>query len=81
MTRYAHVVAEQVKDCRTIAYLHTGFSRPIIHRDIKPHNILLDQHDVPKLQDFSLSISISEGETHVEDSVKGTYGFLCPSYF
>jgi serine/threonine protein kinase len=81
MTRYAHVVAEQVKDCRTIAYLHTGFSRPIIHRDIKPQNILLDQHDVPKLSDFSLSISIPEGETHVEtDEVVGTFGFACPSY-
>ena len=64
-----------------IAYLHTGFSRPIIHRDIKSENIFLDQHDVPKLTDFSLSISIPEGETHVEvDGVFGTWGFLCPCY-
>jgi serine/threonine protein kinase len=63
-----------------IAYLHTAFSRPIIHRDIKPQNILLDQHDVSKLTDFSLSISIPEGETHVEDDVRGTMGFVCPIY-
>jgi len=72
-------IARQI--AHAIVYLHTGFSRPIIHRDIKPQNILLDQHDVPKLSDFSLSISIPEGETHVEDEVKGHFGFLCPSYF
>ncbi|XP_062174756.1 serine/threonine-protein kinase ZRK3-like [Alnus glutinosa] len=71
-------IARQI--AHAIAYLHIGFSRPIIHRDIKPHNILLDQHDVPKHSNFSLSISIPEGETHVEDEVMGTYGFLCPSY-
>ena len=65
-----------------IAYLHTGFSRPIIHRDIKPGNIFLDQHDVAKLTDFSHSISIPEGETHVEDDkVIGTSGFICPNYW
>jgi serine/threonine protein kinase len=71
-------IARQI--AHAIAYLHTAFSRPIIHRDIKPRNILLDQHDVPKLTDFSLSISIPEGETHVEDVVRGTLGFVCPSY-
>jgi serine/threonine protein kinase len=71
-------IARQI--AHAIAYLHTGFSRPIIHKDIKPYNILLDQHDVPKLSDFSLSISIPEGETHVEDEVCGTGGFICPSY-
>jgi serine/threonine protein kinase len=71
-------IARQI--AHAIAYLHTAFSRPIIHRDIKPQNILLDQHDVPKLTHFALSISIPEGETHVEDVVRGTFGFLCPSY-
>lgn len=67
-----------------IAYLHTGFSRPIIHRDIRLGNIFLDQHDVPKLTEFSLSLSVPEGETHVdlaEDEVRGTFGFLCPRCF
>jgi len=63
-----------------ISYIHTAFSRPIIHRDIKPGNIFLDQHNVPKLADFSLSIPIPEGETHIEDKVHGSYGFLCPNY-
>ncbi|XP_023922346.1 serine/threonine-protein kinase ZRK1-like [Quercus suber] len=63
-----------------ISYLHTAFSRPIVHRNIKPENVLLDQHDVAKLTDFSLSISIPEGETHVEDVICGTACFLCPHY-
>ncbi|XP_075653465.1 serine/threonine-protein kinase ZRK1-like [Castanea sativa] len=63
-----------------ISYLHTAFSRPIVHRNIKSGNVLLDQLDVAKLTDFSLSISIPEGETHVKDIVCGTPGFLCPHY-
>jgi serine/threonine protein kinase len=73
-------IARQI--AHAIAYLHTAFSRPIIHRDIRPQNILLDQHDVPKLSDFSLSISIPEGETHVVTNLlSGALGFICPSYF
>lgn len=63
-----------------VAYLHNAFSRPIIHRDIRLGNIWLDQHDVPKLTEFSLCISVPEGENFVEDDVRGTIGFLCPSY-
>jgi serine/threonine protein kinase len=71
-------IARQI--AHAIAYLHTAFSRPIIHRDIKPQNILLHQYDVPKLAYFSFSISIPEGKTYVEDEVCGTQGFLCPNY-
>lgn len=63
-----------------VAYLHNAFSRPIIHRDIRLGNIWLNQHDVPKLAEFSLCISLPEGETFVQDDVRGSIGFLCPSY-
>jgi serine/threonine protein kinase len=69
-------IARQI--AHAISYLHTAFSRPIIHRDIKSRNIFLDQHDVPKLANFELSISIPEGETYVEDDRDGDYGFLMP---
>jgi serine/threonine protein kinase len=64
----------------TISYLHVAFSRPIVHRDIKSRHIFLDQNDVAKLADFSLSIEIPEDQDHVEDHVRGTIGFLCPTY-
>ncbi|XP_041020500.1 serine/threonine-protein kinase ZRK1-like [Juglans microcarpa x Juglans regia] len=64
-----------------IAYLHTAFSRPIIHRDIHPRNICFDQRDIPKLSDFSTSIEIPEGEFEVATLVTGTPGFICPTYF
>ncbi|KAF5463208.1 hypothetical protein F2P56_019141 [Juglans regia] len=63
-----------------IAYLHTAFSRPIIHRDIHPRNIFFDQRDIPKLSDFSVSVEIPEGEFEVKDEVIGTIRFVCPQY-
>lgn len=63
-----------------IAYLHIGFSRPILHRKIRPSRIFLDEGYIAKLFDFSLSVSIPEGETCVKDKVTGTMGFLAPEY-
>ncbi|KAF8391928.1 hypothetical protein HHK36_022268 [Tetracentron sinense] len=70
-------IATEIADA--IAYLHNGTSKSIIHRDIKPQNILLDQHNVAKLFEFGLSISIPLGETHVDVAVVyGTYLFIAP---
>ncbi|XP_022720107.1 non-functional pseudokinase ZED1-like [Durio zibethinus] len=64
-----------------IAYLHTAFSRPVIHRDIKSSNIILDQNNVPKITDFGLSISIPEGQLHVQcGSAPGIKKFIPPEY-
>ncbi|KAG5232448.1 hypothetical protein OIU76_016831 [Salix suchowensis] len=63
-----------------VAFLHAAFARPIVFRNIKPRNILLDDNHEAKLSDFSLSISIPEGESHVTDEVTGTYGFVAPEY-
>nr|XP_023924814.1 non-functional pseudokinase ZED1-like [Quercus suber] len=69
-TKSAHGVGEKVKIARKIAnaisYLHAAFSRPVIHMYIDKKNILLDEHDVPKLSNFYFSVSIPEGETDVE---------------
>ncbi|KAG8643389.1 non-functional pseudokinase ZED1 isoform X2 [Manihot esculenta] len=70
-----------------IAFLHTAFPKPIIHKDIKPSNILLDEDYVPKLVDFTLSESIPEGHFYVEHALRrenvpaGVLGFLAPEYF
>ncbi|XP_065854034.1 serine/threonine-protein kinase ZRK1-like [Euphorbia lathyris] len=62
-----------------VVYMHTAFPRPIVHRDIKPSNVFLDGNSTAKLSDFSLCLSIPEGETYVEDGhVRGTIGFMAP---
>ena len=62
-----------------ITYLHTKFPRPIIHRDIHPRNIHLDQDFSAKLSDFMLCMALPEGETQLEiDPIIGTYGYVAP---
>ncbi|KAJ6434440.1 hypothetical protein OIU84_018036 [Salix udensis] len=63
-----------------VAFLHAAFARPIVFRNIKPRNILLDDNHEAKLSDFSYSVSIPEGESHVRDAVIGTIGLLAPEY-
>ncbi|KAB5529582.1 hypothetical protein DKX38_019663 [Salix brachista] len=64
-----------------VAFLHAAFARPIVFRNIKPRNILLDDNHEAKLSDFSYSISIPEGESHVRDVVTGTLGLIAPECF
>ncbi|KAI7991452.1 Wall-associated receptor kinase 3 [Camellia lanceoleosa] len=63
-----------------LVYLHTAFSTPIVHRNLKPSIFIVDQGGVAKLLDFSLSILIPLGESQVEDMLVGTYGFAEPEY-
>ncbi|KAG6636973.1 hypothetical protein CIPAW_11G148000 [Carya illinoinensis] len=64
-----------------ISYLHTAFSRPIIHRQISVFSIVFDQHDVPKLSNFFDCITIPKGETCVCVSFSGYgRGHQCPNY-
>ncbi|GJP74273.1 hypothetical protein CLOP_g4882 [Closterium sp. NIES-67] len=64
-----------------LEYLHEEASPPVIYRDFKSSNILLDDHWHPKLSDFGLAKLGPVGDkTHVSTRVMGTYGYCAPEY-
>ncbi|GAA0144328.1 hypothetical protein LIER_04810 [Lithospermum erythrorhizon] len=64
-----------------LQYLHCQANPPVIYRDLKSSNILLDNNLNPKLSDFGLAKLGPVGDkTHVSTRVMGTYGYCAPEY-
>ncbi|XP_042480522.1 putative serine/threonine-protein kinase-like protein CCR3 [Macadamia integrifolia] len=68
---------------RGIEYLHNYAVPPIIHRDIKSSNILLDMNWTARVSDFGLSLMGPESPTEEYKSTKaaGTVGYMDPEYY
>ncbi|EOY13647.1 PR5-like receptor kinase [Theobroma cacao] len=64
---------------RGIEYLHQGCDMQILHFDIKPHNILLDENFIPKVSDFGLAKLYSVADSIVSlTAARGTIGYIAP---
>jgi serine/threonine protein kinase len=67
---------------RGIEYLHQGCDMQILHFDIKPHNILLDENFTPKVSDFGLAKLYPVNNSIVSlTAARGTLGYMAPELF
>ncbi|KAL6994504.1 non-specific serine,threonine protein kinase [Sarracenia purpurea var. burkii] len=65
-----------------LEYLHHGCSTRILHLDIKPQNILLDQDFCPKISDFGLARLCLKRESRISMvGMRGTIGYIAPEVF
>ncbi|XXG56641.1 hypothetical protein AAC387_Pa03g4003 [Persea americana] len=66
---------------RGIMYLHEECSIQIIHCDIKPQNILLDDSYTARISDFGLAKLLKADQTRTNTSIRGTKGYVAPEWF
>ncbi|CDP00849.1 unnamed protein product [Coffea canephora] len=63
-----------------LEYLHYGYSMPIVHCDLKPSNILLDEDMVGHICDFGIAKLLGDGESVVQTKTLATFGYIAPEY-
>jgi serine/threonine protein kinase/CHASE2 domain-containing sensor protein len=61
--------------CSAIDHVHT---RGVVHRDLKPNNILMDAHGTPKLVDFGLARTLIDPHHLTEENRLGTLPYMTP---
>ncbi|XP_076919420.1 G-type lectin S-receptor-like serine/threonine-protein kinase LECRK3 [Bidens hawaiensis] len=64
-----------------LTYLHEDCSNQIIHCDIKPQNILLDDYYNAKIADFGLAKLLMINQSKTNTGIRGTKGYVAPEWF
>ncbi|XP_062007205.1 G-type lectin S-receptor-like serine/threonine-protein kinase LECRK3 [Rosa rugosa] len=65
---------------RGFLYLHEECDTQIIHCDIKPQNILMDEYMCPKISDFGLAKLLQPEQTRTTTGIRGTKGYVAPEW-
>lgn len=66
---------------RGLLYLHEECGKQIIHCDIKPENILLDNNFIAKISDFGIAKLLKAEQTKTSTGIRGTRGYFAPEWF
>ncbi|GMH00081.1 hypothetical protein Nepgr_001920 [Nepenthes gracilis] len=66
---------------RGLFYLHEECITPIIHCDIKPQNILLDEYHNARISDFGLAKLLMLNQSQTQTVIRGTKGYVAPEWF
>ncbi|KAL4612067.1 hypothetical protein ACB092_08G172000 [Castanea dentata] len=71
----------ELETARGLFYLHEECSTQIIHHDIKPQNILLDDSFTARIPDFGLTKILKLDQTQTTTGIRGTKGYVAPEWF
>ncbi|KAK4706855.1 hypothetical protein R3W88_033572 [Solanum pinnatisectum] len=63
-----------------IDYLHNGYSTPVVHCDLKPNNVLIDEEMIAHVSDFGIAKMLGAGEAFVQTRAIATIGYIAPEY-
>ncbi|XWS10105.1 hypothetical protein CRYUN_Cryun39dG0047200 [Craigia yunnanensis] len=63
-----------------LEYLHHGYTTHVIHCDLKPNNILLDEDKVAHLSDFGIAKLLGEEDSTIHNMTLATIGYMAPEY-
>ncbi|XP_058100931.1 G-type lectin S-receptor-like serine/threonine-protein kinase LECRK4 [Magnolia sinica] len=72
---------QRTQIARGLTYLHEECGNQIIHCDIKPQNVLLDDNFTARISDFGLAKLLRTNQTQTTTYIRGTRGYVAPEWF